>query len=65
MAWRLVVWELSWNGLGTGGMGVKLEWPGDDAGYIQNHSLLEKISAHSSRVFAANTAANFVFISGY
>ena len=80
MVWRLVVWELGWNGLEAGDMGDwelgwmvwglvvwELGWNGLGMmldTYKITVGLLEKIPAHSSRVFEANTAANFVFISG-
>ena len=51
-SWVGMVWEL-----------VVWELAGGDT-YKITAGLLEKISAHSSRVFEANTAANFVLISG-
>ena len=49
-----MVWSQGWNGLG-----VMLDTYTISVGY-----LLEKISVHSSRVFEANIAANFVLVSG-
>ena len=48
-----MAWSQGWNGLG-----VMLDT------YTILVGLLEKISVHSSRVFEANIAANFFFVSG-